>query len=132
MLDFMNDNKYVLLIGRVLLVLVFFIGSFGVIVGIMPYDINSIIDFAAREGGIPAYLVWMAMMLKLFGGTAIIIGYQTRFAAIALIFFTLCAAFIFHPITSSVFQKEISMVGGLLILAAVGPGDLSLEGRKKP
>ncbi len=71
------------------------------------------------------------MILKMIGGTAIVFGYQTRFAAIALIFFTLCVAFIFHPITSSVFLKEISMVGGLLILAAVGPGELSLEKYKK-
>ncbi len=50
MLDFMNDNRYILLVGRVLLVLVFFIGSFGVLAGIMPYDMDSIIEFAAREG----------------------------------------------------------------------------------
>ena len=123
MLDVMNNNKYVMLIGRVLLVLAYimFIFSFNFAEG--PVDAIA----SAAKKGIPAYLVWMAEALKFTCGFAIIFGIQTRPAALALIFFTLCTAFIFHFSRGAVFFKEISMIGGFLILAAVGPGELSLE-----
>ena len=72
--------------------------------------------------------------IKLFGGLAVIIGFQTRIAAILLVIFTLGTAFIFHPVWIAdqwnTFWKEISMIGGLLVVAAVGPGELSVDGRK--
>jgi putative oxidoreductase len=119
MLDFMNNCKYTMLAGRVLLVLVYFIGGFGLLTGNVP------VEFAATKS-IPAVLVWLAFALKLLGGLAIIVGFQTRLAALGLVVFTLCTAFIFH-FMDNMFLKELSMVGGLLILAAVGPGKLSIE-----
>ncbi len=123
MLDFMN-NRYTLLMGRVLLVLVYFLGGFELFGGM---DDN--VEYAAAKG-IPGFLVWVAFLLKLVGGLAIIVGFQTRLAAFGLIIFTLCTAFIFHPYPDMVFLKEISMIGGLLLLSAVGPGELSLEHRQ--
>ena len=145
MLDFMDHNKYLMLIGRVLLVLVYvyFIShwrlsfsdnfpGFGFADGYGPVGTIA----RAGERGIPAILVWTAFAIKFFGGTAIILGFQTRLASLALIFFVLCTAFIYHlpngPATFYVvFFKELSMIGGLLILAVVGPGELSLDGRNK-
>jgi putative oxidoreductase len=121
MLDFLNDNKYIMLVGRVLLVLVYFIGGFGLLTGGVP------VEFAATKG-IPAFLVWLAFVLKLVGGLGIIVGFQTRLFALGLAFFTVCTAFIFHYM-DSVFWKEISMIGGLLLLAAAGPGAISLDER---
>jgi len=126
MINFMDNNKYVMLLGRVLLVFVY-------INFIFRFNLLTVADVPiamAAEKGIPAFLVWMALALKLFSGLAIIIGFQTRLGALGLIIFTLCTAFIFN-LHSSMFLKEMSMIGGLLILAAVGPGELSLEERKK-
>ena len=119
-------NKYILLFGRVLLVWVYinFIFDFNPLIGpVVP------IEMAAGKG-IPAFLVWIALTVKLIAGLAIIVGHQIRTAALALILFTLCTAFIFN-FHSGIFLKEISMIGGLLILLATGPGELSLEGRNK-
>ena len=121
MLDFLNDNKYLMAAGRVLLVLIYFMGGFGVFTGNVP------VDFAASKS-IPSILVWLAFVLKLVGGLAIIVGFQTRIFALALAFFTVCTAFIFHYM-DNIFWKEISMIGGLLLLAASGPGALSLDER---
>ena len=126
MLDFL-DNKYTWALGRILLVMIYFMGGFALLSG------NAPVDYAAAKG-IPAILVWIGFAIKLFGGLAVIIGFQTRIAAILLVIFTLGTAFIFHPVWIAdqwnTFWKEISMIGGLLVVAAVGPGELSVDGRK--
>lgn len=123
----MNNNSTLqswgLLVGRILLVIVYFLGGFSLLKGEVP------IDYAASKG-VPALLVWIGFAIKLFGGLAVILGFFTRWAALALVVFTLGTAFIFHPYPDMVFLKEISMIGGLLILAAVGPGDLSIDARR--
>lgn len=127
MLESLN-NQYVLAVGRVLLVLIYFIGGFGLLTGNIP------IDYAAAKG-VPAVGVWIGFAIKLFGGLAVIIGFQTRLAACLLILFTLGTAFIFHPFWVegqwNIFWKEISMIGGLVVVAAVGPGALSIDERIK-
>lgn len=127
MLESLN-NKYVLAAGRTLLVLIYFIGGFHLLSGNVP------VDYAASKG-VPAFAVWIGFAIKLFGGFAVIIGFQTRLAALLLILFTLGTAFIFHPFWVQgewiTFWKEISMIGGLLVLAAVGPGALSIDERMK-
>ena len=127
MLDSLNI-QYVLAAGRILLVLIYFIGGFGLLTGDIP------IDYAASKG-LPAFAVWIGFAIKLFGGLAVIVGFQTRIAACLLILFTLGTAFIFHPFWVegewNTFWKEISMIGGLLVVAAVGPGRLSIDGRAK-
>lgn len=123
MLDSPNSQGVVQLIGRILLVVVYFLGGFSLLSGNLP------IDYAAGKG-VPAALVWVGYAIKLFGGLAVIIGFQTRLAALGLIVFTLGTAFIFHPYPDNVFLKEISMIGGLLVLLAVGPGSLSVDGKR--
>ena len=126
MLDFMN-NKYTWALGRVLLVMIYFMGGIGLLSGSVP------VEYAASKG-VPAFLVWIGYAIKLFGGLAVIIGFQTRLAATLLIVFTLGTAFIFHPFWAegqfSTFFKEISMIGGLLVVVAVGPGELSIDEKK--
>ncbi|HDZ55214.1 MAG TPA: DoxX family protein [Pseudomonas xinjiangensis] len=127
MLDSLN-NKYVMAAGRTLLVLIYFIGGLSLLTGDVPTG------YAASKG-VPAFAVWIGFAIKLFGGLAVIIGFQTRIAAGLLILFTLGTAFIFHPFWVegewNTFWKEISMIGGLLVLVAVGPGRLSVDERDK-
>jgi putative oxidoreductase len=126
MLDSVN-NKYVMALGRTLLVLIYFIGGFSLLSGDVPTG------YAASKG-IPEFAVWIGFAVKLFGGLAVIIGFQTRIAALLLLVFTVATAFIFHPFWVegewNTFWKEISMIGGLLFVAAVGPGALSIDERR--
>jgi len=122
MLNFV-ENKYVVAIARTALVLIYFMGGFGLLTGNLP------VEFAATKG-VPAIAVYVGYAIKLFGGLAVIIGFQTRIAALLLVLFTLGTAFIFHGEFDSVFWKEISMIGGLLLVAAYGPGELSVDGRR--
>jgi putative oxidoreductase len=59
----------------------------------------------------------------------IIIGWQTRHAALALAGFTVLASVLFHltPEGMQVFLKNLSVAGGFLMLFAAGPGRWSLD-----
>ena len=121
-------NPYVHLLGRILLALIFIIAGVG-----------KISDPAGTAGymqsvGLPGFLVWPTIALEVLGGIAIIIGFQTRIAAFALAVFTLAAAALFHtnfadPMQSIMFMKNLSIAGGLLLLAASGATALSLDKR---
>jgi putative oxidoreductase len=121
-------NPYVHLLGRVLLALIFIVAGVG-----------KISDPAGTAGymqsvGLPGFLVWPTIALEVLGGIAIIIGFQTRIAAFALAAFTLAAAALFHtnfadPMQSIMFMKNLSMAGGLLLLAASGATAWSVDKR---
>lgn len=126
MLDQLQNSRYTLLIGRIMLAFIYFKGGLSLISGAVP------VEFAASKG-IPGVLVWSGFLIKFASGLAIVIGYQTRIAALALIGFTILTAIIFHGDFGNVFWKEISMIGGLLILVAAGPGEFSLDAKtQKP
>ena len=122
MLDFI-ENKYVVAVARTALVLIYFMGGFSLLTG------NAPVEFAATKG-VPAIAVYAGYAIKLFGGLAVIIGFQTRIAALLLVLFTIGTAFIFHGDFGGVFWKEISMIGGLLLVAAYGPGEFSVDARR--
>ena len=121
-------NPYVHLLGRILLALIFIVAGVG-----------KISDPAGTAGymqsvGLPGFLVWPTIALEVLGGIAIIIGFQTRIAAFALAAFTLAAAALFHtnfadPMQSIMFMKNLSMAGGLLLLAASGATAWSVDKR---
>ncbi len=122
MLEKMDNCPYTLLVGRVLLVLIYFIGGLGLLSGSIP------IGFAASKG-MPEFMVWIGYSVKLLAGLAVIIGCQTRIAALALAGFTVVTAFVFHEFGGTIFMKEVSMIGGLLILAVTGAGKFSVDGK---
>jgi putative oxidoreductase len=87
--------------------------------------------------GLPAPTVTAVVvgLVELVGGLAIAVGYQTRIAAIVIALFTVGATLIAHldfaDMTQQLFfMKNLSITGGLLILAAVGAGSLSVDGRR--
>lgn len=123
-------------VGRLLLATLF-----------LPAGIAKITGFAGTVGyiesvGLPMATVAAiaAIVLEVAGGIALIIGLGTRFAALALAFFTLVASFIFHAywavpadqayVTQLLFFKNIAVAGGLISLAAWGAGSWSLDARR--
>ena len=75
--------------------------------------------------------------LHLLASICLIVGYQTRAAALVLAIFTLVATLKVHAYwrlpsseqlgRSRVFTANLAIVGGLLLLAAVGGGDFALD-----
>jgi len=86
--------------------------------------------------GLPGLLLPAVIALEIAGGLAILVGYQTRFAALLLAGFTLMAAIVFHSDFSQqmqtiLFTKNIAIAGAFLLLYAQGPGDWSLSRSNK-
>jgi putative oxidoreductase len=85
--------------------------------------------------GVPGALLPVVIATEIGGALAIILGWKTRIAAALLAGFTLLAAFIFHSRLSDqiqmiMFLKNVSIVGGLLLLVVNGAGPLSVDRRK--
>lgn len=122
------SNDLTLLAGRILLALMFLLS--GVPLLFAPGG------FAGYMGslGLPAPMLvtWLIIALKVLGGIAIIIGFQTRLVSYAFVLFCIATAFIGHGAAGdeAVFWKNIAIAGGFLVLSASGAGNLSVDARR--
>ena len=85
--------------------------------------------------GVPGTLLPLVILLEIVGGLAIIVGYKTKWAAIALAAFSVVAAAIFHNNFADqtqmiLFMKNIAIAGGFVLLAIHGAGAYSLDNRR--
>ncbi len=123
-------EKYTNLAGRILLAHIFLLAG-----------INKITGYSGTQGymeamGVPGMLLPLVIILEIGGAVALIVGWQTRWAAYALALFSIVAAVIFHgnladQMQMILFMKNWALAGGLLVLAANGAGAFSLEQRAK-
>lgn len=113
----------------------------------LPAGIGKIAGFAGTVGYItsvgmplPTVAAAIAVVVEIAGGLALLAGFGTRVAALALALFTLVASVFFHAYWSLpagqqmmqqlLFNKNIAVVGGLLVLAALGAGAWSLDAKR--
>jgi len=118
-----------MLLGRALLALIFILSGWG--------KIGGYAETAAQmtNAGIPGALLPLVIILEFVAGVLLVIGWQTRLAALALAGFTLLATYFFHFDLGDRGQivhilKNLAIVGGLLALAGSGPGAWAVEGRR--
>ncbi|MEO7787710.1 MAG: DoxX family protein [Sphingomicrobium sp.] len=105
------------------------------------FDMHGAADFAA-SAGIPFALQLMplAILLELGCAVALIIGWQTRVAAIALALWMIILGPLFHQFWSvppdrwqesiDGFFHHLVMIGGMIYVAVFGPGGLAVEARR--
>jgi len=125
-----------IVVGRVLLALMFILSGFGKLA-----DVGGTAGYIASAGlPMASALAVIVGLLELFGGIAIAIGFQARWAALALGLFTLAASVLFHKFWAAapdqafvqqlLFMKNLSVAGGLFIVAALGAGPVSVDARR--
>ena len=113
----------------------------------LPAGIGKLTGFAGTVGYIssvglplPTLGAAIALIVEIVGSLALLAGFGTRIAALALAAFTLVASFFFHNywgvpadqafMQQLLFFKNIAVVGGLLAIAANGAGAWSLDARR--
>jgi putative oxidoreductase len=133
-------NKYqnqLALIARVLVAVLF-----------VPAGIGKIVGFAGTAGYIaskglplPQVGVIIAILVELGAGLALLVGFQTRIAALVLAIFCVVSGVFFHNywalppeqvmVNQIMFMKNLSIAGGLLMMVAFGGGALSVDAKRK-
>jgi len=122
-----------LLAGRILLAHIFVLSGYAKIVG-----------FAGTAGYMSKYGVPMiepllvgTIIIELVGGLMLAVGWKARWAAWAFFLWLIPVTLVFHAYWSVPaeqvmaqtinFQKNLAIMGGMLYLAFMGPGRLSLD-----
>ena len=123
-----------LLLGRILLAAVFLVAG-----------LRKIMAPAATAGyfaklGMPMaeVMVWVAIIIEVGGALMLISGWKSRYAALVIALFVLIATFMAHRFWTisdaaqygnqlNHFLKDFAIIGGLLFVAACGPGSLSVD-----
>jgi putative oxidoreductase len=81
-------------------------------------------------------LLAIAMIIELAGSVCLVTGYQARFAAFVMFWYTTAVTVLFHNywaagetmagMQETHFRKNLAIMGGLLVLAYAGPGKWAL------
>ena len=125
------------LVGRVLLAWLFIPAGWSKIAGF-----SGVAGYIASKGvPFPELCAAIAIAVELGLGILLLVGWKARWAALALAIFVAVITPIFHAhwampeaqvmMQKQAFNKNIAVVGGLLALAAFGPGGFSLDARRR-
>ncbi len=118
--------------GRMLMGFLFFASGLMMLIMQGPEAVGGYFTSLGLPLGIA--FAWLAIIVKIVAGGAIIIGKRTTEAAAALIVFTLIATLLAHldPVNDPTFPmgmlKNLAIVGGLLYLMAFGPHGTNILG----
>jgi putative oxidoreductase len=130
----MNGQKDgVALIGRIALAAIFVLSGLQKLI-----DFTGTASMIAGAGvPLPTVAAAVAVVIELGGGLAIFAGWMTRVAALAIVVFLIIVSPIFHNfwtmegeermMNQVMFLKNVSMLGGFLLLMAFGPGRYSVD-----
>ena len=125
-------KQFAPIIGRVLLALIFVLSGFNKIGGFA-----GTADYMAGKGlPMVEVLLVLTIIIELGGGLLIMLGWQARWAAAAIFLFLIPVTLIFHnywavdaaqqQMQMIQFMKNLSIMGGMLLIVAFGPGPYSL------
>jgi len=123
------------LVGRILVAYLFIPAGIGKLMGF-----SGTVGYITSVGlPLPEVGAAIAILVELVLGIALLVGFKTRWTAIVMAVFTVAAALFFHKYWSAPdamkmmqqinFNKNIAIAGGLLALAAFGPGRFSIDKR---
>src|SRR5262249_16399510 len=121
------------LVGRILLALIFVIAG----ISKLADPSRTVANMASHGIPLAHVLVFGAIGVELIGGLLVMAGWHGRLAALVLCVYTLTLALIFHPYWAAsgaeagtqhaLFFGHLSMMGGMLFVAAYGPGPVSVD-----
>lgn len=134
----LNRTNYMGAVGRILLSAIFIISGLSKII-----DWNSTAAFMASKGmpAVPLLLAG-AIAVELLGGLSLLLGYRTRWGALALFLFLIPTTLIFHNFWAMEgmermnqmqhFLKNLTIMGGLLVVASLAEVALRAKVADRP
>ncbi len=126
-------KQYGPLLGRILLSVIFILAGFNKINGF-----EGTAGYMASKGlPMTEVLLVLTIIIELGGGLLILVGWQARWAAMAIFLFIIPVTFVFHPFWSfegqeamhqyNSFMKNLTIMGGMMYIMVYGSGPLSLD-----
>lgn len=130
-----NQRDAIILLARILLMVLFIITGWPK----MMHFGGTVAYMTSLGVPLPMAAAAVAVIMEFFVGIMLIIGFYTRPLALLFALFVLGTALLGHQYWTMVdpertgnminFYKNISIIGGLLLLAVTGPGKYSVDGR---
>ena len=109
-------------VGRILMGLLFFFSGIGIL---LKGGIGGTAAMIEMKGlPLAMLLAIIVVAIKIGAGGALMVGYKTKKAVLALIGFTVLATLFYHmSLDDPGLFKNLAIIGGLLYIYVHGPGD---------
>ncbi len=125
-----SQNSIIILISRIFLAILFILAGWSKLTGLE----GTAQYFGAIGLPMPSVTAVVVGLIEFVGGLAILIGFQTRIAAVVVALFTIGATLVAHMdfaegMNALMAQKNLAIAGGLLLLAVTGAGAYSVDRR---
>jgi putative oxidoreductase len=125
-------QDFLLLVGRVMIGWIFIQSGWRKLM-----DVPAFVKTMPRRD-LPEFLGYVAPPVEFLGGIALVLGFATRYAALLMLLFTVIATLSSHrwwnyPVEQqtnqhSHFWKNVSMMGGIILLFVTAAGRWSIDG----
>jgi putative oxidoreductase len=127
--------KFTVLLGRILFASIFLMSITHI------FNESTVEQAASHDVPMASVLVRIAGVLAIAGSLSVILGYKARLGAWLIVLFLVPVTFFMHnfwtisdPMMRMMqqinFMKNISMLGGALLITYFGAGPLSIDSRK--
>jgi putative oxidoreductase len=128
-----NQSDALALVGRILLGLIFVLSGFQKLMGF-----SGVAAAIAGKGlPMPEVLAVLTVVIELGAGLLLVVGWKARWAAFLLFLFIIPVSLVYHnfwtmegaqaAMNKIQFMKNVSIMGGMLLVAAFGPGRYSVD-----
>jgi putative oxidoreductase len=127
------QKDWAALVGRALFALTFIVSGWQKI----PGWAGNVAYISSHGLPFPELASIVSIVIELGGGIAILLGWKTRWVALAYMVYLIVLTLVFHPFWSVPanqameqqinFLKNVAILGGAFLLFAFGPGRLSVD-----
>lgn len=128
-----NQSDALALVGRILLGSIFVLSGFKKLMAFA----GLVASITGKGLPLPEVLAVLTIAIELGAGLLLVIGWKARWAAFLIFLFTIPVTVVFHnfwamegaqaAMNQTQFLKNLSIMGGMLMVAAFGPGRYSLD-----
>jgi putative oxidoreductase len=128
-----NQSDALALVGRILLGSIFVLSGFQKLMG---YS-GVVASIAGKGLPMPEVLAVLTVAIELGAALLLVVGWKARWAALLIFLFIIPVSLVFHnfwtmegaqaAMNRIQFLKNVAIMGGMLMVAAFGPGRYSLD-----